>query len=115
MLEDLFTLNWFFASIAADTIIRWKMPVGATLLHVSLSTTAKQNTTIKIGDGDDDDVIYTDTALPDNTQSELDLDNFVGAVYHPLVKGDVFTITLTKGSTSATMISIVCTFLAGGA
>jgi hypothetical protein len=113
MLENVFTLSYFFPSIAADTLIKWKMPIGATLLHVSLSTTAKNDTTIKIGDSDDD-AIYTATALPDNTQSELDLDDFVGSAYHALVKGDVFCITLTKGSTSATMISIVCTFLAGG-
>jgi hypothetical protein len=115
MQEMVFTLNWHFASIAANTILAWKMPFGATLLHVSLSTTAKNDTTIKIGDGDDDACIYADTALPDNTQSELAVAGFVGGVYHALVKGDVFKITLTKGTTSATEIDIVCTFLAGGA
>jgi hypothetical protein len=114
MLENVFTLNWHFASIAANTILVWKMPFGATLLHVSLSTTAANDTTIKVGDGDDDDCIYTDTALPDNTQSELDRDDFVGEAYHELVDGDVFKVTLTKGSTSATEIGIVATFLAGG-
>ena len=109
-------------TLAANASGEFKLPCGATLVHVSLSNSAATDAILDCGTSGDPDGILSDAAVGDSgTPNVYERGDFNGALvdgvsgYH-FAKGDIFDWDLDfdgAGGTAAANVSMVFTFVEG--
>lgn len=105
-------------TLAANHALKVKMPTGATLVHVSLSQTAANIGTLKIGSASDDDAYLTATNFPNNDVTEVATPaGFAGVAaggqYPHLMDGDTLMVTITDHASHMANVCVVLTFQEG--
>lgn len=111
-------------TLAANVTLRFKMPFGATLLHVSAVAGNDSDATLQIGTSTDVDGILTATVIGDSgTPAEFERADFDGALLADpgwelprLADGDIVQFLLDYDGSSGTAaqdVTIVATFLEG--
>jgi len=104
-------------TMSADLDIRFKLPFGATLIHVSAVGSNSNDATIKVGTSSDDDAAMTAKSFGDSgTPAEYDEDDFVGSEFYHFDDGDTVVVTIDYDGNSGTAVddpTVVLTFLTG--
>ena len=111
-------------TLTADLNIRFTVPSGCTLVHVSFGNSAASDATIDIGTSADTDGYLDGGDVGDsNVPAEFDKDDFNGALlsdagreYPHLVDGTIMVVIVDfdgAGGTAAANLTIVLTFVEG--
>jgi hypothetical protein len=112
-------------ALSANMDVRWIVPSGCSLVHVSAVSSNDSDALITIGDGSDVDEYLTSSVLGDSqVPAEYDGDDFVDTSgnshdrYYPHIEdGDTINIAVDydgDGGTAAEDVTIVLTFVEGG-
>ena len=112
-------------TLTANLDIRWIVPSGCQLVHVSAVASNASSATFTIGDGSDVDEYLTASDVGDSqTPAEYDGDDFVDSDgnshtrYYPAI-ADGATVNVAvnydgDGGTAAADLTLVLTFVEGG-
>lgn len=112
-------------ALSADMDVRWIVPSGCKLVHVSAVASNDSDGTIAIGDGSDTDEHLAASVLGDSqVPAQYDGDDFVDSDgnshdrYYPAIDdGDTISIAVDydgSNGTAAEDVTIVLTFVEGG-
>ncbi len=95
-----FQQSYFFdGTLAANKVINMKLPMNATLIHVSLAATTAAVGTLKIGTAADDDAYAAaKTFGASGVPTELVQADFSGGQYPNIPKGTNIMLTVTHNS-----------------
>ena len=115
MNENLFTLMWTQQMLlTANLLVKWTMPIGATLIHVSAVCSTAAAMTVMVGISTDTDSVI---AAFEAGQSAVPVVKDLGDFSEPHFNaGDILVMTVDfngDAGTAGTNPCVVLTFLAG--